>query len=374
MIRLAVNPMLNVLNRQYSNVAPTTKLFIDGQFVESKTTQWVDLHDPATNNLESFQHLKIKIVLIKNPKETLKHYCNPSDPFLKTKSVLNTPNSIHTNCCHDRSRISILRHDANILTRTLYTFICVLLKWLSPFPLCFDLQSVLLMIEILLRFFNTFKSGFHLQQTTMRRDLRRFASTVQSQRPLPLISWRFVAFGGREQHPLAFSFGRVIFRLHLQLCSLPSQEIVWIRLRKVRGHTISDDVVMERVSLMFDWRESLTTYGYGKNRAFQCCCGNLKDNEPPLELCAHKTQLDGVHPDKTSDVQKTRLCLNRNDTNLSLLDLSHKDPGSSTSRESPSSTVASPKLLLSAPELLSPSTARNAKTIKNTTAQFIFLN
>ncbi|XP_048517383.1 probable methylmalonate-semialdehyde dehydrogenase [acylating], mitochondrial isoform X1 [Dendroctonus ponderosae] len=51
MFRLAVNPLLNVLKRQYSNVAPTTKLFIDGQFVESKTTQWVDLHDPATNNL-----------------------------------------------------------------------------------------------------------------------------------------------------------------------------------------------------------------------------------------------------------------------------------------------------------------------------------
>lgn len=39
------------MRRQYSNVAPTTKLFIDGQFVESKATQWVDLHDPATNNL-----------------------------------------------------------------------------------------------------------------------------------------------------------------------------------------------------------------------------------------------------------------------------------------------------------------------------------
>lgn len=46
-----VNPLLNVLKRQYSNAVPTTKLFIDGQFVESKTTQWVDLHDPATNNL-----------------------------------------------------------------------------------------------------------------------------------------------------------------------------------------------------------------------------------------------------------------------------------------------------------------------------------
>lgn len=34
-----------------SNVAPTTKLFIDGKFVESKATEWIDLHDPATNDL-----------------------------------------------------------------------------------------------------------------------------------------------------------------------------------------------------------------------------------------------------------------------------------------------------------------------------------
>lgn len=45
------SPVLNVLKRQYSNVAPTTKLFIDGQFVDSKATEWVDLHDPATNNI-----------------------------------------------------------------------------------------------------------------------------------------------------------------------------------------------------------------------------------------------------------------------------------------------------------------------------------
>ena len=29
----------------------TTKLFIDGQFVESKTSDWIDLHDPATNEI-----------------------------------------------------------------------------------------------------------------------------------------------------------------------------------------------------------------------------------------------------------------------------------------------------------------------------------
>ncbi|XP_019869859.1 probable methylmalonate-semialdehyde dehydrogenase [acylating], mitochondrial [Aethina tumida] len=51
MIRSAANSVLPVLKRNYSNVAPTTKLFIDGQFVDSKTSSWVDLHDPATNNL-----------------------------------------------------------------------------------------------------------------------------------------------------------------------------------------------------------------------------------------------------------------------------------------------------------------------------------
>ncbi|OXB66821.1 hypothetical protein ASZ78_003523 [Callipepla squamata] len=30
---------------------PTTKLFIDGKFVESKTTEWIDIHNPATNEV-----------------------------------------------------------------------------------------------------------------------------------------------------------------------------------------------------------------------------------------------------------------------------------------------------------------------------------
>lgn len=38
--------------RMYSSSsAPTTKLFLDGKFVESKTTDWIDLHDPATNEV-----------------------------------------------------------------------------------------------------------------------------------------------------------------------------------------------------------------------------------------------------------------------------------------------------------------------------------
>ncbi|XP_022899968.1 probable methylmalonate-semialdehyde/malonate-semialdehyde dehydrogenase [acylating], mitochondrial [Onthophagus taurus] len=43
--------ILSSLLRNYSNVAPTTKLFIDGGFRDSKATNWIDLYDPATNNL-----------------------------------------------------------------------------------------------------------------------------------------------------------------------------------------------------------------------------------------------------------------------------------------------------------------------------------
>jgi len=40
------------LSRSYSAASvPTTKLFINGQFVESKTTEWIDLHNPATNEV-----------------------------------------------------------------------------------------------------------------------------------------------------------------------------------------------------------------------------------------------------------------------------------------------------------------------------------
>lgn len=42
---------LNALRRSYSSSAPTTKMFIDGKFVESKTKDWIDLHDPATNEV-----------------------------------------------------------------------------------------------------------------------------------------------------------------------------------------------------------------------------------------------------------------------------------------------------------------------------------
>ncbi|XP_067682553.1 probable methylmalonate-semialdehyde/malonate-semialdehyde dehydrogenase [acylating], mitochondrial [Haliotis asinina] len=38
------------ISRCYAT-APTTKMFIDGQMVESKTDKWIDVHDPATNEV-----------------------------------------------------------------------------------------------------------------------------------------------------------------------------------------------------------------------------------------------------------------------------------------------------------------------------------
>lgn len=40
-----------LLHRNYSSSVPTTKLFIDGQFVESKTSNWIDLTNPANNEV-----------------------------------------------------------------------------------------------------------------------------------------------------------------------------------------------------------------------------------------------------------------------------------------------------------------------------------
>ncbi|CAG01511.1 unnamed protein product [Tetraodon nigroviridis] len=39
------------LGRCYSASVPTTKLFIDGKFVESSTSEWLDIHNPATNEV-----------------------------------------------------------------------------------------------------------------------------------------------------------------------------------------------------------------------------------------------------------------------------------------------------------------------------------
>ncbi|KAF7393137.1 hypothetical protein HZH66_008970 [Vespula vulgaris] len=39
------------ISRLYSSSPPTVKMYIDGQFVESKATEFTDVHDPATNEL-----------------------------------------------------------------------------------------------------------------------------------------------------------------------------------------------------------------------------------------------------------------------------------------------------------------------------------
>ncbi|CAH0400099.1 unnamed protein product [Chilo suppressalis] len=41
----------HLLIRSYSSAAPTTKLYIDGQYVESKTSNWIELTNPATNEV-----------------------------------------------------------------------------------------------------------------------------------------------------------------------------------------------------------------------------------------------------------------------------------------------------------------------------------
>lgn len=38
------------------SVVPTTKLFINGKFVDSKTEDWIDVHNPATNEV---LHLRV---------------------------------------------------------------------------------------------------------------------------------------------------------------------------------------------------------------------------------------------------------------------------------------------------------------------------
>lgn len=45
--------MVFSLNDTYSSILvvfpqPTTKLFINGQFVESKTDRWIDIHNPVS--------------------------------------------------------------------------------------------------------------------------------------------------------------------------------------------------------------------------------------------------------------------------------------------------------------------------------------
>ncbi|XP_028156517.1 probable methylmalonate-semialdehyde dehydrogenase [acylating], mitochondrial [Ostrinia furnacalis] len=51
MLKLMKSESAVLLRRSYSSSAPTTKLYIDGQFVDSKTSNWIELTNPATNKV-----------------------------------------------------------------------------------------------------------------------------------------------------------------------------------------------------------------------------------------------------------------------------------------------------------------------------------
>lgn len=51
LLRTFTKELKHGLSRSYSASAPTTKMFVDGKFVESKTNDWIPLHDPATNEV-----------------------------------------------------------------------------------------------------------------------------------------------------------------------------------------------------------------------------------------------------------------------------------------------------------------------------------
>ncbi|XP_059045084.1 probable methylmalonate-semialdehyde dehydrogenase [acylating], mitochondrial [Achroia grisella] len=51
MLKLLKSESQVLLRRNYSSSAPTTKLYIDGQFIDSKTSNWIELTNPATNEV-----------------------------------------------------------------------------------------------------------------------------------------------------------------------------------------------------------------------------------------------------------------------------------------------------------------------------------
>ncbi|XP_065159870.1 probable methylmalonate-semialdehyde/malonate-semialdehyde dehydrogenase [acylating], mitochondrial [Atheta coriaria] len=69
--------LANVLRKYSSNVAPTTKLFINGEFKDSKATEWVDLHNPATNEVVTKVPLSTKAEMdsaVESAKEAYKSW------------------------------------------------------------------------------------------------------------------------------------------------------------------------------------------------------------------------------------------------------------------------------------------------------------
>lgn len=51
MLKLLISESHLLFRRNYSSSAPTTKLFIDGKFLDSKTNKWIELTNPATNEV-----------------------------------------------------------------------------------------------------------------------------------------------------------------------------------------------------------------------------------------------------------------------------------------------------------------------------------
>lgn len=51
MLKLLKSESHLLFRKNYSSSAPTTKLFIDGQFLDSKTNKWIELTNPATNEV-----------------------------------------------------------------------------------------------------------------------------------------------------------------------------------------------------------------------------------------------------------------------------------------------------------------------------------
>ena len=43
-----------------SSAVPTTKLFINNKMVESKTNEWIDLRNPATNEVFLIKNLQVQ--------------------------------------------------------------------------------------------------------------------------------------------------------------------------------------------------------------------------------------------------------------------------------------------------------------------------
>jgi len=65
-----------------SGNVPNTKLFINGQMLESKANKWIDLHNPATNEVSTFmivikatvKAILCKLLLIGNKELSFKKY------------------------------------------------------------------------------------------------------------------------------------------------------------------------------------------------------------------------------------------------------------------------------------------------------------